>query len=225
MSVPPPNSSQPPPGYPPAVSQQPSNLVLPPSLTSQPPPNIQALLKSIPSLQTIQQATAAAAAAAAASTKTQNASPNFPPPMPQRFGDVDERMKPPVLQPAAHAAGPASNYHQVQQPPPAPLAPASLAPASLAPAPLAPVPNYHQQQPIPRQPPYAEEGPSHIDYPKSGSSDYEQYNGEEQYADGDKEFYNQPSSQFQNNAFPPHNRGRPRGGGFYRGRGEHWRKS
>ncbi|VDM84627.1 unnamed protein product, partial [Strongylus vulgaris] len=145
MSIPPPNASQPPPGYPSNTSQPPPNLILPSSLTSQPPPNIQALLKSIPSLQTIQQATAAAAAAAAASTRSQNLpSVNFPTTsLPQRLGDVDERMKPPAIQSSPHVTIPVPSHHQMHQPPPSPLAP---------------IPNYHQHQPISQQPSYAEEG-------------------------------------------------------------------
>ncbi|EYC25585.1 hypothetical protein Y032_0011g1288 [Ancylostoma ceylanicum] len=223
MSVPPPNASQPPPGFPPNATQPQPPLVLPPSITSQPPPNIQALLKSIPSLQTIQQATAAAAAAAAASGKPQNPPPmNFPPPVvQQRFGDVDERLPPVAAAQAPQGAPPpVPGYHQMQQPPPVPVA-----------APAPPAAFHQQQQPRLQPPAYAEEGPSHVDYQKPGPGGaFEQQNGDGQYhADGDKDgFYHQPPPQFQNNGppFSPHNRGRPRGGGsFGHGRGDQWRKS
>ncbi|KHJ81492.1 hypothetical protein OESDEN_18822, partial [Oesophagostomum dentatum] len=216
------------PGYPPNASQPPPNLILPPSLASQPPPNIQALLKSIPSLQTIQQASAAAAAAAAKSSLPPPA--GMPPTIPQqRFGDVDERLKPSMSQPPPQVAAPIPSFHQMQQPPPNPMQ--QLIPNPMQqppPNPLAPpAPSYQQQQPPVSQPPYAEEGPSHIEYKAGPGGDFEQHNGDGQYyPEGDKDgFYNRPPP-FQNSGpFPPHNRGGPPRGGGFRGRGDQWRKS
>lgn len=81
---------------------------------------------------------------------------NFPPPvLQQRFGDVDERLPPVAPSQPPQGAPPVPGYHQLQQPPPVPVA--------------APVPNFHQQQqPRLQQPAYAEEGPSHVDYQKPG---------------------------------------------------------
>lgn len=202
-----PSVSQPPPAF---LMGQPPNMSMPPPIATQPPPNIQALLKSIPSLQTLQQATVAAAAAAAANAQNPPQM-NFPPPtappvappvasstLPLRFGDVDERVPPTVPQSVPQQAFPIPTRYNVHPPP------------------------------RPQQPMYAEEGPSHVEYQSSGAAvDHEHHNG-----DGNRygPNYSNQSQRFHNAGnFPPHGRGRPRGEGFYgrsgRGGGDQWRKS
>ncbi|KAK6017644.1 hypothetical protein OSTOST_16831, partial [Ostertagia ostertagi] len=216
---------------PPATGQPPNfalgqNLSVPPPIATQPPPNIQALLKSIPSLQTIQQATAAAAAAAAAAANNQRPqqnlpSMNYPPPVTQqRFGDVDERV-----QPIQTIQTPVQPIQQVQ--PMHPVQPVAAQP------PPASAPNFHLPPPRSQQSIYAEEGPSHIEYPPAvPGGDHEHHNGDNNYyGEGGRDgFYQKPPpAQFHNSGnYPPHGRGRPRGGGFYGhggGRGDQWRKS
>ncbi|VDO21463.1 unnamed protein product [Haemonchus placei] len=231
----------------PPATGQPSNfagqnLSVPPPIITQPPPNIQALLKSIPSLQTIQQATAAAAAAAAANQRQPQNIPsmNYPPPSAQqRFGDVDERIQPvqPMqpVQPLHQPVQPVQPLHQPVQPvqplhqPVQPVQPLhqpvqpvqSLQPSQ--PIISQPLPgsasNYHMPPPRSQQPMYAEEGPSHMDYQASVSvGDQEHLNGDNNYyGDGGRDgFYQKPppTQQFHNSGnYPPPGRGRPRGGG------------
>ncbi|PIO69705.1 hypothetical protein TELCIR_08458 [Teladorsagia circumcincta] len=201
------------------------NLSVPPPIATQPPPNIQALLKSIPSLQTIQQATAAAAAAAAAAANNQHPQQNlpqmnYPPPVTQqRFGDVDERVQP--IQPIQTPVQPIQQVQPIH-----PVQPIVAQP------PPGPAPNFQLPPPRSQQPIYAEEGPSHIDYQPAGTGgDHEHHNGDNNYyGEGGRDgFYQKPPpGQFHNSGnYPPPGRGRPRGGGFYGhgGRGDQWRKS
>ncbi|KAK6046238.1 dihydrouridine synthase [Cooperia oncophora] len=222
------------------------NLSVPPPIATQPPPNIQALLKSIPSLQTIQQATAAAAAAAAAAANnqrpTQNLPPmNYPPPVAQqRFGDVDERIQPVQQIPTVQPMQPVQPIQPVQtmQPPVQPMQqPIQTIHPIQTVITQPPSPNFHMPPPRPQQPVYAEEGPSNLDYQASvPGGDHEHHNGDSTYygEGGRDEFYQKPppGQQFHNSGnfgnFSSPGRGRPHGGGFYGrggGRGDQWRKS